>query len=1050
MGAFARLGPAILVVALLAVSVAAQPPPRPAGAPVAAPLAHTETCPRDCPACARAIERGLAFVAARQLGDGGWGKDKAVPVYSLVNGLALLAEGSTTAQGRYRAQVKRFVDWLLGAVPESGAIGAGDFMETWQVAFATLALAAIHQREPIDGVRVRLEGLGRRLAALQRPSGGWFHGGRPHANYSTDLVAATNLAAIALCALRREGIAFDETLLDRAVAHYGVMQNPDGGFSYGTAAHMEKLKRSEGGRTAGALYALRLMSRGETELARKAQDWIDRNFETLHGDSVHGAFPECFWISSMLCSHLGGTFAQRYQQAYLRPLVKLADLQADGRIQRAPEPLAAEPGNEDLAKFRKFGFSSIAYDTALGLLALLHPFGRLSFDPGPPPEVRGDLVRRAAEWLLAERDAATGSWTALFGGESADITLTSLAALAFLAGGSTPRAGPHQEVVARAVDYVRAAARSYRSHWTFQQPFAILLLSEVHRIDPKEPLQKTIRDLLDEARRYQNDDGGWTYGDPRKLPFGSNMASAYCVALAMAHAKECGLPVPEDSFARALAYLRTFLNPDGGFRYHQETQFVSTAGALATFLVAGEHGAIVDAAVPHFRRAAIAYTAGGSAGHLEGHFIDAFALVYGTIAAHRIGGETAARWDRELLRRLSPAQDPAGWWRLETEPRRAETPLAGKLDTIAALFALSAPGDRIHLLRPARPREIPRQPGEAAVSPPAAADAPTRPPPQDAAAKRRVRLALGQAFLAGEGRAAFLARLDQAGLCDEDWIDIAWLVPGEERYLGVLLSRTPAALERMSDAEFAAFRAQWSASADRAYRRWHPLPGELTGYGTERQRNRALETTWILLHAATGAEFLERVQDRIGDAASPLSSGKDSLALLFHPKSGGPTLYGLSAAAIAGLTEAQFHLWRARFLRWVELHVPGQSDVARFATLSDEEFESHFREMRERYQRLALRNTLRRFQEQTGLGIARPRFAAGETAATLAAVTPDSPAAAAGLQAGDTVVRVEDEATPEWDDLIYRIGTYRPGSSVRLEVRRGTASVVAILALPGP
>jgi len=321
---------------------------------------------------------------------------------------------------------------------------------------------------------------------------------------------------------------------------------------------------------------------------------------------------------------------------------------------------------------------------------------------------------------------------------------------------------------------------------------------------------------------------------------------------------------------------------------------------------------------------------------------------------------------------------------------------------------------------------------------------PTKPGPAE---KRRSRIALGLAFREGKGRTEFLALLQKSARRGEDWIDISWIVPSEDRYLGVLLSRTPAQIERMSDAEYEAYRKAWSVDADRAYRRWHPLPGEMTGYGTEAQRNRCLGTTWDLIHARSKVAFLAQVKNRIGESASPFFGGKGTLTLLFHTKSGSLTMYGLSAPAIERLTEAQFQTWRTRFLRWVEIHIPGQSDVARVATLSDEAFEARMRKMRDQYRRLALRRTLRNLKDRTGIEIERPRFAAGRTSATLAAITPDSPAAKAGLRPGDTVLRVEESDTPEWDDLIYRIGTYREGSKVKLEVERGGKRVVSFLGI---
>ena len=48
---------------------------------------------------------------------------------------------------------------------------------------------------------------------------------------------------------------------------------------------------------------------------------------------------------------------------------------------------------------------------------------------------------------------------------------------------------------------------------------------------------------------------------------------------------------------------------------------------------------------------------------------------------------------------------------------------------------------------------------------------------------------------------------------------------------------------------------------------------------------------------------------------------------------------------------------------------------------------------------------------------------------SLAEVVPDSPAAAAGLEAGDTIVAINGTATPEWEDVVRNIDGYKEGDA---------------------
>lgn len=69
----------------------------------------------------------------------------------------------------------------------------------------------------------------------------------------------------------------------------------------------------------------------------------------------------------------------------------------------------------------------------------------------------------------------------------------------------------------------------------------------------------------------------------------------------------------------------------------------------------------------------------------------------------------------------------------------------------------------------------------------------------------------------------------------------------------------------------------------------------------------------------------------------------------------------------------------------------------------------------------------------SGAAAGSPTGAGG--GATIQAVTPGSPAAAAGLAPGDTVVRVGDARVADFTDLVARIGTHAPGDTVTLTVR---------------
>ncbi len=78
-----------------------------------------------------------------------------------------------------------------------------------------------------------------------------------------------------------------------------------------------------------------------------------------------------------------------------------------------------------------------------------------------------------------------------------------------------------------------------------------------------------------------------------------------------------------------------------------------------------------------------------------------------------------------------------------------------------------------------------------------------------------------------------------------------------------------------------------------------------------------------------------------------------------------------------------------------------------------------------------------------GLGLERP------AGALVAEVSPESPAARSGLQPGDVIVRVDDTAIEDPQDLARKVGLTSPGTRVRIAVVRDTRQQVLPVTLAG-
>ncbi|HEX5104222.1 MAG TPA: hypothetical protein VFV87_10450, partial [Pirellulaceae bacterium] len=71
------------------------------------------------------IDKGLAWLAAQQAKDGSWSEKQGInPAANTASaGMALLADGNTLAEGKYRANVRLALNWFLALEPMNAKYG---------------------------------------------------------------------------------------------------------------------------------------------------------------------------------------------------------------------------------------------------------------------------------------------------------------------------------------------------------------------------------------------------------------------------------------------------------------------------------------------------------------------------------------------------------------------------------------------------------------------------------------------------------------------------------------------------------------------------------------------------------------------------------------------------------------------------------------------------------------------------------------------------------------------------------------------------------------
>lgn len=222
-----RFTVAVVVGVLLAVR------PMPARAVLPAPLPPMVTAET-----AAAIERGLEYLARTQSRDGAWRHQGPMGQYPVamtaLSGLAFLAGGSTTTQGKYAQQVSRATSFILSSAAPNGLISRmeEEARSMYGHGFSMLFLGELHGMEEDPA---RREAIARALARAveltgrsQSRLGGWMY--TPDANSDEGSVTITQLQG--LRAARNAGIAVPKQVIDGALGYLDKSVLPDGGIAY--------------------------------------------------------------------------------------------------------------------------------------------------------------------------------------------------------------------------------------------------------------------------------------------------------------------------------------------------------------------------------------------------------------------------------------------------------------------------------------------------------------------------------------------------------------------------------------------------------------------------------------------------------------------------------------------------------------------------------------------------------------------------------------------------------------------------------------------------
>jgi squalene cyclase len=305
-------------------------------------------------------------------------------------------------------------------------------------------------------------------------------------------------------------------------------------------------------------------------------------------------------------------------------------------------------------------------------------------------------VERGLLWLAMHQESC-GGWIGDSGHkqgddyvvyQSADVTrsrngaqmgVSALAGLAFLADGQMPDRGKYAESLDRLITYVISRQNEFGyfedgGSRMYSHSFATLFLAEAYGMCPKrqDEVGRALQLAVEFTQEAQNENGGWRY---QPFTVEDDLSVTVCQVQALRAARDAGVPVSASCIDRVVDFVRDSRieggRLEGAFYYkihgrsaRTKTSFTVNAAAVTTLHSAGlyderEYGAALDYVAEEYDDLSRSY---------PDHYYFWYGNYYAVQAMHMEGGKTWERYWRRLRDDLLARQQPKGNWVNDTGP----------------------------------------------------------------------------------------------------------------------------------------------------------------------------------------------------------------------------------------------------------------------------------------------------------------------------------------------------------------------------------------------
>lgn len=234
----------------------------------------------------RTVGRGLEWLANTQSRRGHWtANDGRYPTaMTALAGMAMLAEGSTTTQGKYAENVSKAVQYLVSRSRANGLIGdpLTDDRYTYGHGYSMLFLSQLlGEEEDAERRQELLDVLTRAVqftGEAQTEAGGWgYVSAKDGMGFDEGSTTITQVQGLRGC--RNAGIAVPKEIIDKAVQYIRDCTLPDGGVQYSS--------KGGGGRPAISAAAIAcLFNAGDydSEFVPKLLDYCRKNLDNIQNE----------------------------------------------------------------------------------------------------------------------------------------------------------------------------------------------------------------------------------------------------------------------------------------------------------------------------------------------------------------------------------------------------------------------------------------------------------------------------------------------------------------------------------------------------------------------------------------------------------------------------------------------------------------------------------------------------------------------------------------------------------------------------------------------